>query len=276
MPKYLTQDQIDHFNEHGYLCPIDVITEDEAGEILQQLEAAERRYPDQIHAEDRNNLHYVLPCLDNLIRHPHVLDAIEDLIGPDILAWTTTLFAKEPHSTGFVSWHQDSAYWGIEPREGITAWFALTQANEESGCMRVVPGTHKDDIQPHKDTFGDDNLLTRGQNIEGINEAETVFMPLRPGQMSLHHVRTIHGSMPNQADYRRVGLSVQAYFNPEAHQTLGPDHAILMRGTDPNKHFLPGHRPVAEMDPEAVAFRTAANQRTADILYAGAEKRRGF
>ncbi len=276
MPKYLTQDQIDHFNAFGYLTPVDVLTEAEAAEVLAHFEAAEARYPDQIHAEDRNNLHYVLPCFDNLIHHPRVLDAMEDLIGPDILAWTTTLFAKEPKSKGYVSWHQDSAYWGIEPREGITAWFALTHADLESGCMKVLPGSHKDDIRPHSDTFGDDNLLTRGQNIEGIDESQTVAMPLRPGQMSLHHVRTIHGSMPNQADYRRVGLSVQAYMRPEAHQTLGPDHASLMRGHDPYQNFMPGHRPAAEMDAESSAFRAAANQRTADILYAGAEKRRGF
>ncbi len=276
MPKRLTEEQIDHFNAFGYLSPIDIMSEAEAGRLRQQLEAAEARYPDQIHPESRNNLHYVLPFIDDLIRHPTVLDAIEDLIGPDILAWTSVLFAKEPASHGYVSWHQDSAYWGIEPREGITAWFALTPSTIESGCMKVVPGSHEGPVRPHNDTFAEDNILTRGQNVEGINEADTVAMELSPGQASLHHVRTIHGSLPNQADYRRIGLSVQAYITPDACQSLGPDTASLMRGKDPYKNFSPGHRPSREMAPEACAFRNAANQRMSEILYAGAGQKRGY
>lgn len=276
MPKKLTEQQVRAFGAEGYCAPVDVLTPDQAANFRARFEAAEARYPEEINATSRSNAHYVLTCLDELVHHPAILDAVEDLIGPDILAWGTVLFIKEPHDPGFVSWHQDATYWGIEPHEGVTAWLALSPATEEAGCMQVMPGSHIAPVRPHRDTFGADNILTRGQVVQDAEEDRAVAMALLPGQMSLHHVRAIHGSQPNRSHDRRIGLAIQAYFPPSARQTKGEDAALLVRGHDRYGHFVPGRRPKGDMLPEDREFRRWINGRWTEILYDGAAERRAF
>ena len=69
--------------------------------------------------------------------------------------------------------------------------------------MRMLPGSHKGDIRPHHDTFDERNILTRGQEIAGLDERGAVHVELQPGQASLHHMRVIHSSLPNRTGERR-------------------------------------------------------------------------
>ena len=276
MPKKLTKAQIEQFHRDGFCFPIDVLSREQALECRHKLEDIEQRYPEEINATSRNNPHYVLPFLDELVHNDVILDAAEDLVGPDMLAWSTVLFIKEPYDPAFVSWHQDATYWGIEPHEGVSAWVALTPSTLQNGCMRMVPGSHRAPVRPHKDTFGDHNILTRGQAIEDIDESATIPVELQPGQMSLHHVRTIHGSLPNQSDERRIGFVIQAYIPPHARQTKGTDTAMLVRGRDSYGHFRLAKRPQRDMEPEARALRQQLNKRFAEILYDGATQRREY
>ena len=142
--------------------------------------------------------------------------------------------------------------------------------------MRFIPGSHKHPVRRHRDSFGTDNILTRGQVVDGVDESQAVNIALQPGQISLHHVRTLHGSLPNRAADRRIGLAIQAYFPPSSRQTKGEDTALLVRGRDPYRHFLPGCRPEGEMTPEACAFRRRVNTRWAEILYDGAAQKRAY
>ena len=272
----LTAQQIADFERDGYCCPVDLLSPDQAAELRAEFEACEARYPDQLHATNRNNAHLVLPCLDALVHHETVLDAVESLYGPNLLCFGTVLFIKEPGDTAFVSWHQDATYMGIEPHEGVTAWIALSPATPEAGCMRAIPGSHQDPVRRHLDSFGADNILTRGQVAQGVDETQAVDMPLQPGQMSLHHMRLIHGSRPNRSAGRRIGLAIQAYFPTSSRQTKVPVAAQLVRGHDDYGHWEPGRRPQREMVPEDCAFRADLNARWADILYDGAEQKRAF
>lgn len=276
MPNCLTPDQIAAFHRDGFLSPIDVMSEVEAGEIRAALEAAEARWPDQLSGQGRNNAHLTLTALDALVHDRRITDAIEDLLGPNLMVNATVLFIKEPHDPAFVSWHQDGRYMGLEPMTGVTAWIALSPSDRVSGCMRMLPGSHVDGIREHEDTYGEDNILTRGQEVRGLDETRAVDLILRPGQMSLHNQQVAHASMPNASDDRRIGFAIQSYLTPDVRQTLGRSLVQHVRGAPPPAHHEILPRPATDMTPEAIAARDDQNQVYADILYHGAEKRRDY
>jgi hypothetical protein len=276
MPKRLTSTQVEQYHRDGFVAPIDVMSEEEAYAYRQRLEEAEARYPEALNPTSRNNAHYAFSFLDEIVHHEAILDAVEDIIGPDILLWGTVLFIKDANSPGFVTWHQDVTYSGHEPHDGVTPWLALSPVTPESGCIRMLPGTHKGPIRPHEDTFHADNILTRGQQLHGIDGAGAVDVVLRPGQMSLHHMRVIHSSQPNRTGDRRIGIAMQPYMPPHMRQTKGEDYALLMRGRDTVGNWLPGRRPAYDMEPEAAAFRAKVNDWWGEILYDGAQQKRAY
>ncbi len=276
MGKVLSQQQIDQYHEQGFIAPVDVISDDEAAEYEQRLRAAEAKYPEQLNAENRNNAHLAFKFLDELAHHPIILDSVEDLIGVNFSLWGSVLFIKEPQTSHFVSWHQDATYMGITPHNYVTAWIALTESNRETGCMSMITGSHLNPIHPHQETFHEDNILTRGQEIQEVDESAAVDLILKPGQMSLHHAKVIHGSQPNQSQQRRVGFAMQAYMPAGARQTLGDNYWLPMRGNCSQLDFVYLNRPRHDMEPGGLSEREKANRNWADILYQGAPKKRAY
>ena len=272
----LSDDEVSRYQKDGVVAPITVMQPSVASELRRRLESAESSFPQIIGPEKRNNAHYVLACLDEIVHHDEILDAVECLIGPDIVLTNTVLFIKEPNSLHHVTYHQDATYMGLEPQNSLTAWIALTESTCENGCVRMIRGSHRLDIQQHIDTFGEGNILTRGQQIENVDEKHAVDIELEPGQMSLHHARTIHGSRPNTTADRRIGIALQSFAHPSTRQVHGQDYALLVRGSDAYGNFSNGPRPKAEVDHANVEFRNKVNTRLAEILYAGAEKQRGY
>ncbi|MDE0991469.1 MAG: phytanoyl-CoA dioxygenase family protein [Pseudomonadales bacterium] len=272
----LSADEVSRYQQDGVVAPVSVMSPAVANELRCRLESAEKCFPQQIGPEKRNNAHYVLACLDEIVHHDEILDAVECLIGPDIILTNTVLFIKEPNSLHHVTYHQDATYMGLEPQDSLTAWIALTESTRENGCVRMIQGSHLLDIQQHIDTFGEDNILTRGQQIENIDEERALDIELEPGQMSLHHARTIHGSRPNKSANRRIGIALQSFARPSTRQVHGEDYALLVRGSDDYGNFTKGPRPKAEVDLANVEFRDGVNARLSEILYAGAEKQRGY
>ena len=272
----LSADEVSRYQQDGVVAPVSVMSPAVANELRCRLESAEKCFPQQIGPEKRNNAHYVLACLDEIVHHDEILDAVECLIGPDIILTNTVLFIKEPNSLHHVTYHQDATYMGLEPQDSLTAWIALTESTRENGCVRMIQGSHLLDIQQHIDTFGEDNILTRGQQIENIDEKRALDIELEPGQMSLHHARTVHGSRPNETGARRIGIALQSFARPSTRQVHGEDYALLVRGSDDYGNFTKGPRPKAEVDLANVEFRDGVNARLSEILYAGAEKQRGY
>ena len=198
---------------------------------------------------------------------------MEDILGPNILAYASTLFIKEPRDPGFVSWHQDGKYMGLSENIGITAWVALSEANGESGCMSMIPGSQKK-MLVHKDTFGKDNILTRGQEVQNVDAGKAVETPLRPGQASFHCPTVIHGSQPNRSEHRRIGFAIQTYIPTFVKSIHGRGSAQLVRGIDTFGHFDLLQRPKSNMEEAQVIARDRINKEYANILYLGAKKTR--
>jgi len=270
----LKQDQIDHYREHGWVAPVDIMSEDEATAIRLKLEVAEAKYPEQLKAQNRNNAHISFPFIADLALNKKIVSAVASLIGDDISLWSTVIFAKDPNSTSYVSWHQDATYMAMNSDNHVTGWFALTHSEEESGCVAVIPNTHHKGIVKHKDTFGNDNILTRGQKIENVDVSQSVNLVLKPGQMSFHHPWLVHGSLPNRSDYRRIGIALQTYMSPEVKPTRGEHHVMHVQGAPLANEFVEVARPSEECTAENIEARSAANQAFSDVLYEGAKQRR--
>jgi len=272
MGKVLSTQQVEAYRAKGYHLPVSVLSDNEVKACRSELEGYERRSGGPISGEMRHKSHLLFPWINELMRHPKVLDAVEDVLGPNLLVWGTSFFIKEPRDPGFVSWHQDATYWGLSKPDVCTAWIALSPANKVSGCMKFIPGTHKEQVK-HADTFDKNNLLTRGQEIAvEVDESKAVYGELKPGEASLHHVLLFHGSAPNQSDDRRIGLAIR-YVPTYVQQAVGAtDSASLVRGVDTFNHFEPEPRPRSELDPVGVAFHKATTERQQKILYRGTDK----
>ena len=251
---WLPEAAIAHYREHGYYAPIGALSAAEAGNIRRRLEAHETAHG-PLKGSMRHKSHLLFTWLDDLIRHSAILDAVEGVIGPDILCWSSTFFIKEAHDAGFVSWHQDSTYWGLDPADIVTAWVALSESTAENGAMRVIPDTQKLEQVVHRDTFDPNNLLTRGQEIAvEVDESKAAMLSLQPGEMSLHHVRLIHGSDPNPSEKRRIGFAIR-YLPTHVRQVVGTrDSATLVRGVDKFGNFEPEYAPDRDLSDAAVAF----------------------
>ena len=269
MGKRLTDAQVAQFRDDGFVPRVRVMSEQRAAELRGRLEAFERANGGALRGELRHKSHLLFTFLSELVHDPAIVDAIEDLYGPDLLCWTTNFFIKEADTPAFVSWHQDSTYWGLSSPDVVTAWVALSPSNASNGAMAVIPGSHKLDQIPHRDTFSDNNLLTRGQEVMvDVEEGRAVRLDLEPGEMSLHHVRIVHGSPPNPSNDRRIGFAIR-YIPTSVRQIHGDDSATLVRGADRFNTFEHEPRPRADMEPSMVALHKAIADRNAKILYRG-------
>jgi ectoine hydroxylase-related dioxygenase (phytanoyl-CoA dioxygenase family) len=235
MTHRLTEAEHGFFRREGYLCPLAGLSPPEAAATLAALEEFEIRHGG-FGKRLRFKAHLRLAALMDVARHPGILDAVEDLIGPNILLFTSTLWPKNAGDRSFVSWHQDSAYFGLDPHEEVTAWVAVTPSDRENGCVRVMPRSHLAPDYAHDETREKDNLLIRGQTIRGLDEDRAVDLALRPGEFSLHQERTVHGSLVNRSAVRRIGYAL--FFIPtHVRSTLGRRSALLVRGRDDYNHW---------------------------------------
>ncbi|MGE0803046.1 MAG: phytanoyl-CoA dioxygenase family protein [Lautropia sp.] len=272
--KRLSADAVERYRRDGILFPIDVMPAAEAAENLRRLEAVEAANGGRLAGRIGQKPHLLFPWMTAIVRHPAILDAVEDVLGPNLFCWGGQFFAKDRSDPSYVSWHQDATYWGLSSPDVVTAWVALTPSRRENGCMRVVPGTHRTQVA-HQDTFAEANLLSRGQELKvAVDESAAVDVVLEPGQMSLHHVLIFHGSEANRSpDLRRVGFAIR-YVPTYVHQTSGiKESALLVRGVDDYHHFEHEQDPESEMHPAAVARHKAVIDRQMQILYAGAKQR---
>jgi non-haem Fe2+, alpha-ketoglutarate-dependent halogenase len=244
-PKKLTPEQIAFYNAQGYIAPLDVFTSAEADanrayldKLLGQLKA----FRDGRDTYAINGYQATCRGIYDLCVHPKILDCVEDIVGPNIIAWATHYFCKMPHDPKHVPWHQDASYWPLTPARTVTVWLAIDDADEENSAMQFLPKTHALGPLEWKQTEKDAVL---NQEITEIERFGTpVSDILKAGQMSLHADMLAHGSAPNRSDRRRCGLTIR--YCPPTVRPLKKDwgvQSILCRGEAPNSPWRHSPRP---------------------------------
>ncbi len=266
------------YDQDGFVFPIDVVSAAEAEAVRADLEAAEaeladdperlallRSYPDRL-----------LSSFDRLIRNPKLIAAASQVLGPDLMVWSSSLFIKEANTPHIVSWHQDLTYWGLADAEETTCWVALSPSNKASGCMSFVPGSHKKQLVPHRDTFSENNLLSRGQEIAvDVDESAAISIELEIGQASMHHGHLFHSSGPNTTGDRRIGSAIR-YIKTSMKQTAGDKSLVaLVSGKDDYGHFTIAGPPRGRLSEEDFALCRADSAIKRRVLYEGAETSAG-
>jgi ectoine hydroxylase-related dioxygenase (phytanoyl-CoA dioxygenase family) len=248
----------------------------EAKEIRDEIEKIEKNWPGALEGINRNYIHLLSPVFNKVCLNKNILDAVESIIGKNILICGTTLFIKNPNEKGFVSFHQDAKYIGLEPHNWVTVWLAVTDANEHNGCMRMLPGSHKEDLKYHEQKFDENNLLTRGQTIQNIPIDKTDPVILEAGQVSLHHPLIVHGSGLNQSKDRRIGFVIQSYIGTNVKQVIGKMFVQKARGEDKNKYHEYSRIPLNSMGKKEIEFHKKANDELSKIFYIRSKKKGKF
>lgn len=263
--KALTAEQVASFHHNGFLYPIPALTPDEIATCVAGLERLEAELGSPVADADvkwRSHGYAHSPWFNELIRHPRILDAVEDVIGPNILVWTSTFFIKEPGSKTFAAWHQDGAFFGLEPNEQVCAWVALSDASKEAGCMEMLSSKGAPRMYHHAAMGLKHSINRAGQTIvEPFDKSHPTAMALKAGEFSLHHELAVHRSAPNHAAHRRIGIGLN--YVPTHVRANSPVRlkAMLVRGEDKQGNFDLIDPPTAERDAAALATHQAVSDR---------------
>ena len=270
---YLNSNQLKQYKEEGFVSPLDIFSKDKALDIRNEIEYIENKKPNELEKSGRYNAHLISPLLDKVTHNSKILDAVQSLIGENILVCGTTLFIKNPNEKGFVSYHQDAKYIGLEPHNWVTAWVAITDSNEKNGCMRIWSGSHKDNLKEHDQKFNEGNLLTRGQTVKNVPKEKTTPLILKAGQISLHHPTVVHGSDLNKSNDRRIGFVIQSYIGTNVKQILGKNSVQLARGIDEFNYHEKIERPKSLLSEDDLKIKKKENDNLQDIFYKGSSKK---
>jgi len=266
MPKRLTPAQVEQYARDGFTGPVPVLSAAEVARFRGSMETYERDTGRPLGFPDKSKPYLLFDWADAMVHHPAVLDAVEDVIGPDILVYHTTMWIKEAMTDAFVLWHQDDAYFHLDPPEQVTAWVAMSEASALAGCLRMVPGSQRGGLLPHDDRPSGANLVRRGQHVEGFGEEDGILVPLKAGELSLHNTHTVHSSGANRNSDRRLGLGI-SYIPAHARPLTEPrSSALLVRGVDRFQHFHAEERLRVPLSAEA----RAAHARAYDLYMAAA------
>ncbi len=247
-PRRLTAAQIDRFNVAGYIHPLDVFDATQARanrEYFDFLLEAVRKANDGRDAYAINGYHSRCRGVYDLATNPAILDLVEDLLGPNFVAWGTHFFCKLPGDPKSVPWHQDASYWPLTPARTVTAWIAIDDADVQNACMHVIPGTH---AMGHLEWKRVPGQVLWQQILNAEQYGQPAPIELKAGQISLHADMLAHGSGPNLSARRRCGLTIR--YCPVSvrsdTQARWNDNSIWCRGSDPSGHWANIGRPDGE------------------------------
>ncbi len=268
MLKTLSKEQVSQYNRDGFIAPVSCLTAAEAKTFHAKFLAYEASCEGWYEMSKGQKLYLLQTWARDLGRHQKILDAVEDILGPNLMVWGLSLFVKDAKSSSYVSWHQDSTYWGLSKPNVVTAWIALSPSNKHSGCMKMMPRSQKWGQMSHTDTLAKENLLTRGQEIDfDVDDKDAVYLELEPGEISLHNIRTVHASAPNNSENRRIGVAIR-YITPDVKQVDAEgDSAWLVRGADHEGNFVHETPPEADMDPAAIREHSRILELRQSVLY---------
>lgn len=216
----LNNQQVSAYKKEGYLFPLDILSAEELTYYKSKWAQLKAALPIDRTVVRGPDMFLNFRWAYDLATHPKILDAISSVLGPDLIISGGLILAKPADGNTFVSWHQDAHYaTHLNGSEALTYWLALSNSNIQNGCMRVIPGTQNTNYE-HKEVYDENNMLSLGQTVEGINSEEAIDLELTPGQASLHHFNILHSSNFNTSDSIRTGFIVR-YCTPEIIQNEG-------------------------------------------------------
>lgn len=252
MSSSLATKLVERYDREGILFPIGVLSEGEVVRYRDALEAVAASCRGDGYRRRFDNLHLFFPWAYRLATNETLLDAVESILGPDLVIDGSLVFYKPPHDSSYASWHQDSVYSGWHLTPSVSAWIALTPSERSNGCMRVIPGSHHDGLLDHDNIVDPDLLNRRGERLrDDVDESRAVDVELAPGEMSLHHTNVVHGSNANRSNGPRIGFIVRFVTN----QTTRRDRRVMhVRGEADCSHLQLASPPVEE------DLRTAVTQ----------------
>ena len=247
-PKCLSQAQIAHYNERGYIMPLRVYNAADVARNRHYFDAmldAMFKMKDGRDSYAINGYHVRCQGLWDIVTNPIILSHVEDVLGPNFVAWGSHFFCKMPHDPKSVPWHQDASYWPLSPARTVTVWLAIDDADEENAAMQFIPGTHRLGHLRWKET--DQSAVLNQEIVDSDKLGAPVVDALKAGEMSLHADMLAHGSTPNPSERRRCGLTVR--YCPTEVRALNPmwaRQAVICCGVDPSGHWTHNPRPDGE------------------------------
>jgi non-haem Fe2+, alpha-ketoglutarate-dependent halogenase len=260
MSRVLTADQVDEYRKGGLLFPLSALNDEEVVRFRSYHDELDRLLGGNPRAQQKGELHLHYKWVCDLATHPNILDAVEDIIGHNILIHSSTFFVKYPGDQKFLSWHQDSHYWRLSEPRLVSAWIALTESTVQNGCLRVLPGTHTRRYA-HIEELHKNNILSKGLTVsESLDVERAVDVELHAGEMSFHHADIVHGSKPNTSTGPRIGFAVR-YVAAGVRQEKPHHVVILARGRDPDQHYEIQKKPIAGLEEGLVAHRKFEGER---------------
>jgi non-haem Fe2+, alpha-ketoglutarate-dependent halogenase len=252
MPKILTSEQVTRYERDGFLFPIDACSRAEAAELARKVSAMEARLGHELPKRFVLKAHLPFPWLCDLVRNERLLDAVEDIIGPNILCWGTTFFSKQANDKRYISWHNDTFFYTVQPADTLSAWVGFHDSTLESGCVKYIPGSHRGPPPEHDFLPHPNNMAPDGRTVRGVDESEAVAAVLQAGQAVFHHESVVHGSGPNNARHARVGFVIH-YIAPHVREAgFAGASAMLCRGQDTHGFWQIEPTPRYDLDPVCI------------------------
>ncbi|MGE0415544.1 MAG: phytanoyl-CoA dioxygenase family protein [Acetobacteraceae bacterium] len=274
MGKRLTEDQIERFQRDGVVFPVRAYTTTAIAQRMEWLQAIEDRRAGRLPPALNAKAHLLIPFLWEMVHDPVIVDAVEDLLGPDLLCWGTSFISKRGPDERHVTWHQDATHWHLTRPRAVTAWVAFTPSTRANGCVRAIPGSNQVAV-PHRDSHDRLNMLGMREEVTIPLDADrAVDLVLEPGEMSLHDALIIHGSEPNRSNIRRTGFAIR-YIPADVAQTAGlRNSATLVRGRD-HGHFDLEVAPEDLFHPDAMRRHAQVLRRGMEVIFGTAKAGRG-
>jgi len=231
----------------GFQFPIRALSAEKATDYRRKLEASQEALGGKFQGLYTQKPHLLFTWLAELVREPAILDLAQQVVGPDILLWSTEFFIKAAGDERFVPWHVDNTYWHIEPQIQVTIWIALSDVDADNGPLRYIPGSHLANPLEIEIRASEKNMLISGQVAKGVDESHAVDVLLRVGEVSVHDSRTLHASGVNTGWDSRIGVAAR-YLATSVRSLTERESASLVRGVDTYNYFDHEPAPVNDLD----------------------------
>lgn len=257
----LSDDQVDFFNENGFLSNIPILDDNQVAQLNAELEEIrDPAHPKhhlfyEFHSNESGNPDAVLfhslghwritPGFHDVLWHPAFVVAASQLLGNRAVRfWHDQLFYKPAHHGGVVAWHQDYSYWTrTKPMQHLTCWIGLDDVSTENGCLYYIPKSHRWGLLDKPELAGD---------MEGINAFLTaeqkedfkhkVPVEMKKGYATFHHPLTMHGSYENRSSRPRRAFVLNVFADETRSDTDGElltGVPVITKGKKMEGQFFP-------------------------------------